>query len=184
MCVPRNALWLIVQSVVKKFLQGKKWRKASWWKRAIIRTVLQSRLNAYQCLHELYPSFIFWRQLFSFFFLPVPMSMARAIAFACRFLIVRKAGTREFDFWTFDFTILDVPFINIEVNDGKRVRSNSCIATVKELRELTYERKEMHKAVCAECGKECEVPFKPDGSRPVYCRECYAKRAPPRRNRY
>jgi CxxC-x17-CxxC domain-containing protein len=50
----------------------------------------------------------------------------------------------------------------------------------KELRELMYE-KEMHKAVCADCGKECEVPFKPDGSRPVYCRECYAKRRPPRR---
>jgi CxxC-x17-CxxC domain-containing protein len=66
----------------------------------------------------------------------------------------------------------------------KRVRSDFCTATVKELRELTYERKEMTKAVCAECGKECEVPFKPDGSRPVYCRECYAKRAPPRRSRY
>ncbi|MDH5461313.1 MAG: DNA-directed RNA polymerase, partial [Candidatus Bathyarchaeota archaeon] len=24
----------------------------------------------------------------------------------------------------------------------------------------------MHKAVCADCGQECEVPFKPDGSRP------------------
>jgi len=46
------------------------------------------------------------------------------------------------------------------------------------------EPREMHKAVCAECGQECEVPFKPDGSRPVYCRECYAKRRPPRRNRY
>jgi len=28
--------------------------------------------------------------------------------------------------------------------------------------------KEMHKATCADCGKECDVPFKPDGSRPVY----------------
>jgi len=35
---------------------------------------------------------------------------------------------------------------------------------------------EMHKATCAECGKETEVPFKPDGSKPVYCRECYVKR--------
>jgi CxxC-x17-CxxC domain-containing protein len=43
-----------------------------------------------------------------------------------------------------------------------------------------YER-EMHKAVCAECGKECEVPFKPDQSRPVYCRECYSKRRNQRR---
>ncbi len=35
--------------------------------------------------------------------------------------------------------------------------------------------KEMHKAVCADCGKECEVPFKPSGDRPVYCKECYGK---------
>ncbi|MDH5363405.1 MAG: DNA-directed RNA polymerase [Aigarchaeota archaeon] len=38
----------------------------------------------------------------------------------------------------------------------------------------------MHKAVCADCGEECEVPFKPDGTRPVYCRECFAKRRPQR----
>ncbi|HML01946.1 MAG TPA: CxxC-x17-CxxC domain-containing protein [Candidatus Bathyarchaeia archaeon] len=38
----------------------------------------------------------------------------------------------------------------------------------------------MHKAVCVEGQKECEVPFKPDPSKPVYCRECYAKRRPAR----
>jgi len=43
------------------------------------------------------------------------------------------------------------------------------------------ESREMHKAVCADCKQECEVPFKPDPSRPVYCRECWAKRRPPRR---
>lgn len=32
------------------------------------------------------------------------------------------------------------------------------------------------KAVCAECKKECEVPFKPSGDRPVYCRDCFSKR--------
>ena len=36
--------------------------------------------------------------------------------------------------------------------------------------------REMHKAVCAECQKECEVPFKPSGDRPVYCKECFSKR--------
>ncbi len=35
--------------------------------------------------------------------------------------------------------------------------------------------RETHKAVCAECQKECTVPFKPSGTRPVYCRECFAK---------
>ena len=41
-----------------------------------------------------------------------------------------------------------------------------------------YDRgpREMHKAICAECKKECEVPFKPSGDRPVYCKECFSKR--------
>ncbi len=34
----------------------------------------------------------------------------------------------------------------------------------------------MHKATCSECGKECEVPFKPSGDRPVYCKECFMKK--------
>ncbi|MEM2138841.1 MAG: CxxC-x17-CxxC domain-containing protein [Candidatus Woesearchaeota archaeon] len=33
--------------------------------------------------------------------------------------------------------------------------------------------REMHKAVCADCGQECEVPFKPIEGKPVYCRNCY-----------
>ena len=36
--------------------------------------------------------------------------------------------------------------------------------------------REMFTAVCAECGKEARVPFKPSGDRPVYCSECFAKR--------
>ena len=33
--------------------------------------------------------------------------------------------------------------------------------------------REMHKATCSKCGKECEVPFKPLEGKPVYCRDCY-----------
>ncbi len=36
--------------------------------------------------------------------------------------------------------------------------------------------REMHKATCAECGKECEVPFKPTEGKDVFCQECYRKR--------
>ena len=39
---------------------------------------------------------------------------------------------------------------------------------------------EMHKAVCADCKAECEVPFKPSGDRPVYCRDCFSKHKPQR----
>lgn len=35
------------------------------------------------------------------------------------------------------------------------------------------DRPEMYKATCARCGKECEVPFRPIGSKPVYCRDCF-----------
>ena len=40
--------------------------------------------------------------------------------------------------------------------------------------------REMHKVVCSDCGKETEVPFKPDGDRPVYCKECFQKHRPKR----
>jgi len=36
--------------------------------------------------------------------------------------------------------------------------------------------REMHKATCAECKQECEVPFKPTEGKPVYCKECFQKR--------
>jgi CxxC-x17-CxxC domain-containing protein len=31
----------------------------------------------------------------------------------------------------------------------------------------------MHTAICAECGVETQVPFRPSGDRPVYCRDCF-----------
>ena len=39
-----------------------------------------------------------------------------------------------------------------------------------------FRERSLTRVVCAECGKECEVPFKPSPDRPVYCRECFAKR--------
>ncbi len=32
---------------------------------------------------------------------------------------------------------------------------------------------EMHKAICDNCGKECEVPFRPTSGKPVYCSNCF-----------
>jgi CxxC-x17-CxxC domain-containing protein len=37
-------------------------------------------------------------------------------------------------------------------------------------------RRQMHKAVCDECGKDCEVPFKPSGDKPIYCSSCFEKK--------
>ena len=40
--------------------------------------------------------------------------------------------------------------------------------------------REMFDAVCADCGKNTQVPFSPRGDRPVYCSDCFAKQAPSR----
>ena len=40
--------------------------------------------------------------------------------------------------------------------------------------------RQMFPAICAECGKETEVPFEPRGDRPVYCSDCYRKMRPAR----
>jgi CxxC-x17-CxxC domain-containing protein len=37
-------------------------------------------------------------------------------------------------------------------------------------------RSMMHDAVCSECGKDCKVPFKPSGEKPVYCSDCFEKK--------
>ena len=36
--------------------------------------------------------------------------------------------------------------------------------------------KVMHQATCSECGQPCEVPFKPNGEKPVYCNNCFSKK--------
>lgn len=35
---------------------------------------------------------------------------------------------------------------------------------------------EMHDVTCDECGKECQVPFKPTGDKPVLCSDCFRKK--------
>ena len=35
------------------------------------------------------------------------------------------------------------------------------------------QQRQMYPAVCASCGKDCQVPFEPRNGRPVYCSDCY-----------
>jgi len=55
--------------------------------------------------------------------------------------------------------------------------------TNTSIRELENPNsQDMHKAVCSDCGEECQVPFEPNPYRPVYCRNCWEKRNPQRLN--
>ncbi|MDO8525072.1 MAG: hypothetical protein Q7S07_01105 [Candidatus Omnitrophota bacterium] len=42
--------------------------------------------------------------------------------------------------------------------------------------DANFRDRVLHKAVCADCKKECEVPFKPREDRPVYCKNCFSAR--------
>ena len=36
-------------------------------------------------------------------------------------------------------------------------------------------QRQMFPAVCADCGKDTQLPFEPRGDKPVYCSDCYRK---------
>lgn len=42
----------------------------------------------------------------------------------------------------------------------------------------------MHDAVCGECQKNCQVPFRPTNEKPVYCKDCFTKRGGPEKPRF
>jgi len=42
--------------------------------------------------------------------------------------------------------------------------------------ERPSEDRELFKATCSSCHKSCEVPFRPSGDKPVFCRECFAEK--------
>jgi len=46
----------------------------------------------------------------------------------------------------------------------------------EQRQDNSFRERVLHKAICADCKKECEVPFKPSGGRPVYCKDCFSKR--------
>ena len=61
-------------------------------------------------------------------------------------------------------------------------RCPECRATRKAQRGGGYSaggysggQREMFPAVCAQCGKNTQVPFQPRNDRPVYCSDCYSQ---------
>ena len=38
-----------------------------------------------------------------------------------------------------------------------------------------FSKPQLFQSTCAECGEQCEVPFRPNGSKPVLCHRCFKK---------
>jgi CxxC-x17-CxxC domain-containing protein len=79
---------------------------------------------------------------------------------------------------TFAFTTEEQEFFAAKGYTNEPKRCPACREAKRAQRSSfggSGARRQMYPAVCAECGKECEVPFEPREGRPVYCSECYNK---------
>ncbi|MDP3064510.1 MAG: zinc-ribbon domain containing protein [Chloroflexota bacterium] len=79
---------------------------------------------------------------------------------------------------TFTFTVEEQEFFASRGYTNEPKRCPACREAIKAEQfggGGSGPRREMHPAVCAECGKETQVPFEPRQGRPVYCSDCYNK---------
>lgn len=75
------------------------------------------------------------------------------------------AGEQEF---FFEKGFENAPARCPECRKARRQQNNNRASGSRE--------RQMYEVVCDECGEMTSVPFKPNGSRPVYCRNCYQSR--------
>lgn len=54
---------------------------------------------------------------------------------------------------------------------GKQSFGNKSFGNDRDKKDMT-----LYSATCTTCGKSCEVPFRPDGKKPVLCRDCFANK--------
>jgi len=81
---------------------------------------------------------------------------------------------------SFTFSIEDQEFFQSKGYTNEPKRCPECRQARKSSRyeNSNYgyrEHRQMFPAVCADCGKETEVPFEPREDRPVYCSDCFRK---------
>ena len=80
---------------------------------------------------------------------------------------------------TFTFSAEDQEFFHSKGYMNEPKRCPSCREVRKQERygnsTYGYSQRQMFPAVCAECGKDTQVPFEPRGDKPVYCSDCYRK---------
>lgn len=74
---------------------------------------------------------------------------------------------------TFTFTEAEQEFYaSKNLNSPKR-----CKGCRDKRKSERFGNRQMYDAVCAKCGAECQVPFKPraeaEGGKPVLCKECF-----------
>jgi CxxC-x17-CxxC domain-containing protein len=73
----------------------------------------------------------------------------------------------------FIFTVGEQEFYAEKGFENEPARCRDCRNSRKRNDGERGGQREMHEAVCAECGVTTQVPFKPRNDRPIYCRDCF-----------
>lgn len=80
----------------------------------------------------------------------------------------------------FIFTVRDQIYYKGMGFENEPKRCRECRALLKRERQFVTDSaghtREYFKCACASCGRPAYVPFKPTGSKPVYCRDCLVVR--------
>jgi len=92
------------------------------------------------------------------------------MALADKTLVCRDCGQE------FTFTTGEQEFYLSHGLQNEPSRCPECRAARRRDRQSGYNQpRQTYTVVCADCGCETTVPFKPTEERPVYCKECYEK---------
>lgn len=77
----------------------------------------------------------------------------------------------------FVFSASEQEFYASKGFENEPSRCPECRAARKQQRNgrggYGRQSREMYTSTCARCGKVAEVPFRPTGDKPVYCKDCY-----------
>lgn len=76
----------------------------------------------------------------------------------------------------FVFSAGEQEFYAIKGFQNEPTRCKNCRGTRRAQYGAAKENRELYDAVCADCGKETKIPFKPHLDKPVYCSECFSSR--------
>lgn len=87
-----------------------------------------------------------------------------------KILVCRDCGNE------FTFTVGEQEFFARMGFQNEPVRCKECRVSRRRQRDGERVERRMYPVICAECGCEAEVPFKPTSDRPVYCRDCFMRK--------
>ena len=72
----------------------------------------------------------------------------------------------------------DKPAEEPEVQQSKadKPAEDGAVPTDAASAGVDQQGRQLYNVKCSNCGRDTQVPFKPSGDRPVYCRDCYMQK--------